>query len=89
MSIECPQCGAIGENVSVLKHESNCVIVCAVNGCSAVAIRETYWVRLDDGLKLRMPCCRLHLEGFMIHKHDKPFEWDENVWVWSSGRHEN
>ena len=89
MSIICTQCGAIADSVSVLKHEPNCVIVCAVSGCSTVAIRESYWVRLDDGLRLKMPLCDLHLHRHIIHRHDKPFVWNENVWVWSSGRHGN
>ena len=89
MSVECPQCGAIADSVSVLEHESNCVIVCAVSGCSTVAIRDSYWVRLDDGLRLKMPLCDLHLHRHIIHRHDKPFVWNENVWVWSSGRHGN
>ena len=82
--VECPQCGAIGEGGANHPHESNCPIICSINQCSAVSIRETYLTRLDDGLRIRMCYCQIHLDKIMIHSYDKPFVWGHDVWVWDS-----
>jgi len=84
MSIQCPKCGATASSVSVLKHEDNCAIICVYELCASVAVRETYLVRLCDGMRLQVQYCRRHLDFKMITNYDKPFDWEGDVWVWDS-----
>jgi hypothetical protein len=79
--IECPQCGVIGEVGINFKHDSECSMLCSIEGCNVIAITDVYLS--SESESVLAPLCRYHKDThsdkiIMLHEIKSP-SWLDRI----------
>jgi hypothetical protein len=79
--IECPKCGVVDEVGINFKHDSECSMLCSIEGCDTIAIIDAY-IGSENELVLT-PLCRYHKDThsdkiIMLHEIKSP-SWLDRV----------